>query len=71
MLMRHKNIKIIPEFNIEIIRRGAELKSWRRFCALDLRVIGQMAGYILHFGCLSFICFRKNETFMCSHLSFT
>ena len=27
MLITHQNIKSIPEFNIEIIRRGVELKS--------------------------------------------
>ena len=64
MLIRHQNIKSIPEFNTEITRRGAELKSVWHFCGLHLHIMGLMVGYILHFGFLISAPFvsEKNDT---------
>ena len=64
MSIRHQNIRSMPEFNIEIIRRGVELKSLWHFCGLHLHIMGQMVGYILHFGFLSSALFVsvKNGT---------
>ena len=63
-LITHQNIRSMPEFNIEIIRRGVELKSLWDFCALHFHIMVQMVGYILHFGFLSsaISVSEKNDT---------
>ena len=69
-LIKHQNIRSMPEFNIEIIRRGVELKSLWHFCGLHLHIMGQMVGYILHFEFLSSALFvsEKNDTRKCLNL---
>ena len=73
MFIRHKNLKSVLEFNIEITRRGVEIKSLQHFCGLHLHIMWQMMEYILYCGFLSSALFvsEKNmilKTFMCLNL---
>ena len=71
-LIRHQNMRSMPEFNIEIIRRGVELKSVT-FLWVTLTYNGTNGGLHFRFWIFKFssICFRKKmilETFMCLNL---